>query len=642
MLNNSLSKDAASAAQLHHSAQNGAQTNGTAPFDIYDEAISLGLHWEMAQATIFALDKSVFPDSSRREIFETAQNVWSRPEPFSTEEVALGVASESANQLLKTRFLKPHNEATPGSRANAIARELKKSRPKLGTTKGGTRPEIDADEADATIYAPLCWKALKRANGEQPRLYRMGGAIMRLEIEDGAPSLRTIEEKHLIFELARAAVFTQTRTKGRGEAKETFTVCAHPPKNYARDMMADDNPPLPYLRRVVSAPVFASNGVLQTEPGYHPDSRTYYHAARGLSIPTVPETPTAAEIKTATDLILRSICDFPFVSEADRTNALAFALTPFARDFIEGPTPLGDIEATGPGTGKGLLADVLLMPSVGKSVGIMTQWSDEEECRKRITAIVKTGKAAVILDNVTKPVNSGTFAGALTALDWEDRMMGTHDIRTFPIRCVWLMTANNPVMSTEIARRCVRIRLDAKQERAWQRDKFAIPNLRGWMQKNRGKIIAAYLTLIRAWLHAGRPAGKAKLGSYEDWASVIGGILETAQQPGFLGNLQEFYDASDTEGAAWRALVKSWFEAHQVAEVTSGQLFGIAAAVENFPISGKTERGQKTSFGTAILQRRDSIIGGFQIVECGQDRNHARLWKLKHTENSPEPSANVS
>jgi hypothetical protein len=522
----------------------------------------------------------------------------------------------------------------------AAARDLAQRGFGSARTEGdGIRPQIDADEADAKIYAPLCWDALSQANADNPRLFRIGGSIVRLEVEDGSPSLRSVTEDVLTHELARAATFSKKKAKGRDQDDNPLTFGVHPPKHYVRDMLADASPPLPYLRRIVASPVFAEDGTLQTEPGYHAASQTFYHPAEGLVIPPVPENPTDADITHAVDLIRRPLNDFPFVSPADRTSAIAFALTLFCRDLIKGPTPLGDIEATGPGTGKGLLADTILIPAVGQSTSVMTQWGDEEECRKRITAVLKTGKAAVLLDNVTKPLSSGTFAAALTALDWEDRMMASHEMRSFLVRCVWLMTANNPVMSTEIARRCVRIRLDAKCERAWQRDDFSIPNLREWLQKHRGELIAAYLTLVKAWFAKGRPKGKTRMGSYEDWSSVIGGILDVAGQPDFLTNLQEFYDVADIEGAAWRGLVEAWYEAHQTDEVPSATLLAIALEIDGFPINSKTERGQRTAFGTALSQKRDSIINGFQIVEVGLTRNKARLWALKPTESRPEPSS---
>src|SRR5688572_2391371 len=48
------------------------------------------------------------------------------------------------------------------------------------------------------------------------------------------------------------------------------------------------------------------------------------------------------------------------------------------------------------------------------------------------------------------------------------------------------------------------------------------------------------------------------LGRFEAWLRVLGGILAVAGVPGFLGNLQEFYAASDDGGDAWREFVERW------------------------------------------------------------------------------------
>ena len=123
-----------------------------------------------------------------------------------------------------------------------------------------------------------------------------------------------------------------------------------------------------------------------------------------------------------------------------------------------------------------------------------------------------------------------------------------------PIRCVWIATGNNPEFSNEMARRLVRIRLDAHLERPWQRAEFRHPDLNTWVRANRARLVAACLTLCQAWIAAGRPRGSKTIGSYENWAGVIGGILETAGIPGFLGNLEEMMAASDAEGGAWARL----------------------------------------------------------------------------------------
>jgi hypothetical protein len=42
-----------------------------------------------------------------------------------------------------------------------------------------------------------------------------------------------------------------------------------------------------------------------------------------------------------------------------------------------------------------------------------------------------------------------------------------------------------------------------------------------------------------------------KLGSFEKWGRVIGGILDHAGVPDFLGNLAEWREESDYEAQYW-------------------------------------------------------------------------------------------
>ena len=42
----------------------------------------------------------------------------------------------------------------------------------------------------------------------------------------------------------------------------------------------------------------------------------------------------------------------------------------------------------------------------------------------------------------------------------------------------------------------------------------------------------------------------------------MGGVLEVAGIPGFLGNLNELYEAADTDGQMWREFTGAWWEAY--------------------------------------------------------------------------------
>jgi hypothetical protein len=500
------------------------------------------------------------------------------------------------------------------------------------------RPRLDAGIRTLEVLSDATWDAVLAAN-DPPRLFLHGGVLARLEEAEDGPTLQRLTADGLRYEVARAADWYILR-KVEGLLRE---LPAQPPKDTIIDMLAypAEALRLPAVDRIVSAPVYSANGVLQAAPGYHPAGRVFVNPSPGLRIPDVASNPSRESVNAAVALFDEMIGDFPFCDQADRAAAFALAILPFVRDMIDGPTPLHLIEAPAPGSGKGLLAAALLMPALGDNIGAMTQGRDEDEWRKRLTTRLREGKAALLIDNLTQPLDSGTLSSALTMWPlWGDRLLGTLDALNLPVRCAWVATANNPTLSTEIARRCVRMRIDAKTDRPFQREPamFRHPDLRTWARQHRGELIASALALAQSWIAAGQPSPSVRpLGSYEEWSRVIGGILEHAGIGGFLGNLDELYERADQEGAIWRRFVEAWWDEHQDTEVGVADLYSIAVEMEDFPLGKGQERAQKTVLGMGLSKRRDMVLGGFRIEKTGL-RKRLQQWRLTRTRPGQEKS----
>lgn len=186
----------------HHNAahQSVPHRNAAQSRCLLDEALLLALHHEPARATLLALDKSLFPDRPRREIFLSAQGVGSLPAPFSREEVARQIenqmgfgddeaerqALESAVHLLQTRYAHPHSEPKPASRAAAIARELKKPAiidvshipaPSMRTERGAA--EFEAGQLVAMLCPTWTCAALSTHPAHASRIQEHLGADLR-------------------------------------------------------------------------------------------------------------------------------------------------------------------------------------------------------------------------------------------------------------------------------------------------------------------------------------------------------------------------------------------------------------------------------------------------------------------------------
>jgi hypothetical protein len=264
----------------------------------------------------------------------------------------------------------------------------------------------------------------------------------------------------------------------------------------------------------------------------------------------------------------------------------------------------------------------------------MTEGASEEEMRKRLTAKLLTAPPAILLDNIRGRLSSPSLAAALTATSWEDRRLGVSETVTVPAHCAWVATGNNPAVSTEIARRCVRIRLDARVDRPWTREGFRHLDLRAWMTAHRPQLVWAALTIAQAWLAAGRPSGTRVLGGFESWSRVVGGILEHAELKGFLANLSEFYDQADVEGAAWRTFVAAWWERYGTEPVGVAELWQVvnpARAEDGDPVDlnlgDGNERSQRTRLGKALTGYRDRQFGDVRLVAAGTHRR-AQLFRL--------------
>lgn len=486
-------------------------------------------------------------------------------------------------------------------------------------------PWINAQTQDLPVVAEAAWAALLDAN-DLPFLFRYGGIPARIERDDdGAPVVRPLTPDRLRHVLARIARwYTATRKGDRAPAL--------PPMHVVRDMLASPDPPLPILTRIVEAPVFTPDGSLHFTPGYCAASRTWYAPAPRFVVPAVPERPSPEEVARARQLILDELLgDFPFIGEAERAHAVALLLLPFARELIDGPTPFHLLEKPTPGTGASLLAEILTYPATGRCLATLTEGRDEDEWRKRITAKLSTGPAVVLIDNIRRRLESSALSAAITTPAWEDRRLGQTEMLRVPVRCAWVGTGNNPALSGEIARRTIRIRLDAKVDRPWLRDGFRHPDIRGWISAHRPELVWAALTLIRAWLAAGRPSGPIKLGMFERWSETMGGILAVTEVPGFLGNLEDFYEQSDAEGATWRAFVSQWWKRHEGAEVGVSDLWQVVAPVDGDPLDlglgDGSERSQKTRLGKLLGEIRDRQYDGLRVERAGE-RKGAHLWRL--------------
>jgi hypothetical protein len=404
-------------------------------------------------------------------------------------------------------------------------------------------PEIVEDALDA----------LRRSNSP-PRYFIWGNSWARVSVsEPGAVKIEPLGENALRGALSRSARYFKTRAKGED-------VGVAPPLEVVRDILALEPSVwgIPHLTGIAHAPFVRPDGSICFDEGYDPPTKLYLAPSAGLKLFTIADHPTPVDVEKSLAVVEDAMHDFPFVSSADRANAVAAMLTPLLRAAIDGPTPLALIDAPQPGTGKSLLAEMIAFIATGRPAPLTAAPHEPEEWRKKITTVLANAAPIAVFDNVNNKFASDALCIALTGCTYADRQLGTFQQINLPVRCTWIATGNNMQPSGDLPRRCYWIRLDARTSEPHRRTGFRHPDLRNWLRANREKIIAALLIMSRFWFDQGCPPPRSRqvMGSFEAWTNVIGGILDAAGVTGFLTNS----DGKLREGDPEAESAEAWLE----------------------------------------------------------------------------------
>jgi len=474
----------------------------------------------------------------------------------------------------------------------------------------------------------LAEAAVKGAVDPSP-IFQRSSQLVRLAEEEGVPVISAMNRDQVYGYLTRDAEWLFVReVEG-----ETYYEDAYPEPRVAADLAALPPREIPRLTEVLATPVFGRSGQLLMTPGYHADDQVWMVQSPGLVVPPVPERPTSDQIAEARNLLLNDLfVDFPFVTQSDRAHALSALLSIFLRRMIPGCVPLHLVEAPEIGTGKSLISKLINIIVTGKSIEGKSLPGDEEEIRKQLTSLLLTGRPLLVLDNAKQQrnVDSSTLAALLTSTSWSDRILGRTEIVTVPNRAVWMLNGNNIEVSAEIARRCVRIRIDSGVDRPWLRSGFKHDPIEEWAIENRGRLVWAALTLCQAWIAAGCPEGTQRLGSFERWARGMGGCFDVISVEGLLANPHQMYVQVDERKQALEELVQFWATEFGERPVHTQDLLRLCRERELLIdlVGDHSEQSQMQRLGRLLTKNRDRVIAGYRLRRVDARANR-KLYQLE-------------
>jgi putative DNA primase/helicase len=399
------------------------------------------------------------------------------------------------------------------------------------STGSGGRPEIEirvgemqraVDEAEAALIAA------QPSTPVEKKVFRRGDRIVLIAIDKAPDHRGRIIESQIIVELGEhalaerlgvAATFLKYdgRMKGGGGLKQI-----DPPKDVVKTLMERGySLKLPILIGVVNCPQFMVDGRILDRPGY--DSQTgMFFDPRGAKFLVVAESPTLVDALARRDRLLQLFHTFDFQDEKDRAVAMSLILTRLAR-LAMATAPLHAFDAPVAGSGKSMIVDIAAILATGETAPVFAQGPTLEEFEKRFSVQLMAGRQIIAIDNINNELDGDLLNQSLTQGNVDLRILGQSRKVTVRSSTVTTATGNNLKLVGDLTRRAVIARLDPETDRPEIRQ-FDYDPLTD-ARENRAELVAAALTILKAYCVAGMPNRPPRLQGFTEWSDLVRGAL---------------------------------------------------------------------------------------------------------------------
>jgi hypothetical protein len=315
----------------------------------------------------------------------------------------------------------------------------------------------------------------------------------------------------------------------------------------------------PPLDAVVKTPMYLADFSL-TRPGYNdggPGQRILYVGA-------------PAEIRRQSSAIKRFLDVMEFATAADRTNAVAAALTVMLRNFWPGAKPMFSATSTKSHGGK----DTLISFACGRTPHVSisyqaTDWAVEKNLAAVLQSNPDTG--VVVIENARlgqreHQIQSACLERFLTDPSPVIHNTGSGDPRPRKNDVVLATSTNFGQLSTDLLNRGLRSHLAPVGDVASRKSPIGNPKLE-YLPAHREQIEAELRGMIENWRDAGMPLDEDVRHPFTDWARTIGGILKVNGFEGFLTNyaqcLTELDPLRHAIGLLGALCPDEWLPAHE-------------------------------------------------------------------------------
>jgi hypothetical protein len=157
---------------------------------------------------------------------------------------------------------------------------------------------------------------------------------------------------------------------------------------------------------------------------------------------------------------------------------------------------------------------------LGKRCPAIAASRDAQETEKKLTAEALSGSPITNIDNVNGELGSDLLCQMVSQVALTLRPLGSSQQVTVSNRSSIYFSGNNVTPRADLNRRVLISDLDRKTERP-EAHKFASDPVKAVLT-DRGKYVAAVLTVCRAYIQAGKPdQGLEPLSGFDEWSEMV-------------------------------------------------------------------------------------------------------------------------
>ncbi|MDI3308525.1 MAG: hypothetical protein QJR07_15645 [Acetobacteraceae bacterium] len=259
------------------------------------------------------------------------------------------------------------------------------------------------------------------------------------------------------------------------------------------------------------------------------------------------------------------------------------------------------------------------------------------ENRPTIGALLLAGEQVVAIDNCEAPLGGEFLCQMLTQPVVRARILGRSEAPELPSNAFVTATGNNLALIGDMTRRALLCRLDPKCERPELR-RFSRNPVEA-VKADRGRYVAAALTVLRAFHVAGRPKQSDPLGSFEAWSRWVRDALLWLDEADPVQTMEEAraldpkLDALNAVVAQWRQVigtervsVRDIIDRATQTHTPEGKPFGPPPKPEFthpdfrealLTVAGEGGAINSRRLGKWLLAHQDRVVSGCRIVRRG-------------------------